>query len=100
MSERVVLITGGNGSLGAAIARSFLAEQDAFVWLGIHVRHEKADALAGEFPGHCECLKLDVTQAQSWSEAVARILSRHSRLDVLVNNAGKHADSLLAMMPP
>jgi len=100
MNERVVLITGSNGGLGAVIARSFLAEKDTFVWLGIHVRREKADELVGEFPGHCECLELDVTQGQSWSDAVARILSRTSRLDVLVNNAGKHADNLLAMMPP
>jgi 3-oxoacyl-[acyl-carrier protein] reductase len=100
MSERIVLITGANGALGVAIARAFLAEQTTFVWLGIHARREAAAALAAEFPGRCECLELDVTQAQSWTAAVARVLSKHNRLDVLVNNAGKHADSLLATMPP
>jgi 3-oxoacyl-[acyl-carrier protein] reductase len=99
MSERVVLITGSNGGLGLAIARFFLAEQGAFVWLGIRARREKADALVAEFPGRCACLELDVTQAESWTGAIPSILSRHSRLDVLVNNAGKHADSLLATMP-
>jgi 3-oxoacyl-[acyl-carrier protein] reductase len=100
MSERVVLVTGSNGGLGLAISRLFLAEQGTFVWLGIHAHREKANALAAEFPGRCECLELDVTQARSWAEGISYILSRHSRLDVLVNNAGKHADSLLATMPP
>jgi 3-oxoacyl-[acyl-carrier protein] reductase len=99
MSARIVLITGGNGGLGRAIARAFLSEQDTFVWLGVHVRRDAAKTLAGEFSGRCECLELDVTQASSWAEAVSRVLARHNRLDVLINNAGKHADSLLATMP-
>jgi len=100
MTERVVLITGGNGGLGTAIGRAFLGEQDTFVWLGIHNSRENAQALMVEFPRRCESLELDVTQASSWSAAVAQVLARHSRFDVLVNNAGKHADGLLATMPP
>jgi 3-oxoacyl-[acyl-carrier protein] reductase len=100
MSERIALITGANGGLGVAIARAFLADPATFVWLGIHVRRENGEALAAEFSGRCECLELEVTQAQSWASAVACILSRHTRIDVLVNNAGKHADGLLATMPP
>jgi len=42
---------------------------------------------------------LDVTQPTSWQQGVERVMARHDRLDVLVNNAGKHADSLLATMP-
>src|SRR4029079_5906127 len=45
------------------------------------------------------CVELDVREPQSWKAAVESILSRHARLDVLVNNAGKHQDGLLATLP-
>ena len=100
MSLRVILITGANGGLGQAIARAFLQESAAnFVWLGVHSRREHADQLAQENPDRCSCLALDVTSPESWKQAVAQILARHSRLDVLVNNAGSHEDALLATMP-
>lgn len=100
MNSRIILITGANGGLGRAIARAFLDETPGnFVWLGIHARHEQADKLTGEFPGRCRCVELDVTQPVSWQRAVAIILSEHKRLDVLVNNAGRHEDGLLATMP-
>jgi 3-oxoacyl-[acyl-carrier protein] reductase len=96
---RVILITGANGGLGQAIARNFLSESpDNFVWLGVFVRREDADKLAAEFSNHCRCLELDVTQPASWKAAVDKILSEHNRIDVLVNNAGKHHDGLLATM--
>lgn len=97
---RVILITGANGGLGQAIARNFLSESpDNFVWLGVFVRRENADKLAAEFSDRCRCLDLDVTQAVSWKAAVDKILAEHKRIDVLVNNAGKHNDGLLATMP-
>jgi 3-oxoacyl-[acyl-carrier protein] reductase len=100
MNTRIILITGANGGLGQAIARAFLSEaRENFVWLGVHSRHEQADALAVEFSGRCRCVTLDVTNPGSWRSVVAEILAQHGRLDVLVNNAGKHADGLLATMP-
>lgn len=97
---RVVLITGANGGLGQAIARNFLSESpDNFVWLGVFVRRENADKLATEFSNRCCCLELDVTKPESWKAAVDKILAEHKRIDVLVNNAGKHHDGLLATMP-
>src|SRR6267154_6457982 len=101
MASRIILITGANGGLGQAIARSFLGEsKDNFVWLGVRANRSKADALASEFPGRCDCLKLDVAHPADWTEAVAKIHSQHQRLDVLVNNAGHHQDGLLATLPP
>ena len=100
MSLRVILITGANGGLGQAIARAFLqASPVNFVWLGVRSRRDLADQLARENPDRCSCLALDVTSPESWKQAVAQILARHSRLDVLVNNAGNHEDALLATMP-
>jgi 3-oxoacyl-[acyl-carrier protein] reductase len=97
---RVILITGANGGLGQAIARAFLAESpDNFVWLGVFVRRDSADKLAGEFASRCRPVELDVTQPASWKTALETILAEHQRIDVLVNNAGKHHDSLLATMP-
>jgi 3-oxoacyl-[acyl-carrier protein] reductase len=99
-NPRVVLVSGANGAIGQAIARDFLTEAgDTTVWLGVHARRDQADALAREFPGRCECVQLDVTEPESWRQAVEQLLLKHHRLDVLVNNAGKHADSLLATMP-
>jgi 3-oxoacyl-[acyl-carrier protein] reductase len=101
MNLRTILITGANGSLGAAMARSFLAEApDNFVWLGVRQRREQAEKLVVENSDRCRLVALDVTSANSWQLAVAEILATQGRLDVLVNNAGAHDDALLAQMKP
>ncbi len=100
MSERVILITGANGGLGAAMARAFLAESAGnFVWLGVRSRRGRAEALAAEFPGRGGCVELEVTEPGAWKGVVARIVEESRRLDVLVNNAGAHEDGLLATLP-
>ena len=100
MSRRVILITGANGGLGQAIARAFVAESpDNFVWLGVHRNRGHADRLASANSAQCRCTTLDVRDPKAWASAVREILSEHQRIDVLVNNAGSHKDSLLATMP-
>jgi 3-oxoacyl-[acyl-carrier protein] reductase len=100
MATRVILVTGANGGLGRAIGRAFLEEgPDNFVWLGVHHNGDQARQLAVEFPGRCQVVELDVTQPLAWAKALESILARQARLDVLVNNAGKHSDGLLATMP-
>ncbi|HUA38509.1 MAG TPA: SDR family NAD(P)-dependent oxidoreductase [Candidatus Sulfopaludibacter sp.] len=100
MSTRLILLTGANGGLGQALARTFLQESpDNVVWLGIHSRREHADRLAQENPNRCFCIALDVASPESWQHAVKEILARHNQIDVLVHNAGSHEDALLATMP-
>jgi 3-oxoacyl-[acyl-carrier protein] reductase len=98
---RVLLITGANGGLGRAIARALLTEAETnHVWLGVRSQRTDAEALAAEFPGRAQLVTLDVTDRSAWDAAVATIREIHGRLDVLVNNAGRHEDSLLATMSP
>lgn len=100
MSSRVILITGANGGLGQAIARAFLLEStENLVWLGVRANRDVADALAKEFPGRTHVIELDVTSADHWKRAIETINAQSQRLDVLINNAGHHADALLATMP-
>src|SRR5258708_28112388 len=100
MNSRLILVTGANGGLGQAITRAFLQESpDNFVCMGVRERRDKGELSVNEFLGRCECVNLDVTSRPSWKEVVTQILARHKRIDVLVNNAGKHADSLLGTMP-
>ena len=73
---------------------------DNVVWLGVRANRAKAEALTNEFSGRCHCAALDVTQVESWKASVTRIVTESQRLDVLVNNAGAHQDSLLANMTP
>jgi 3-oxoacyl-[acyl-carrier protein] reductase len=100
MNPRVILITGANGGLGQAVGRAFLQELPAnLVWLAVNTRREHADRLVQENPDRCFRVALDVTRPEAWKQAIAEIVARHGRLDVLVNNAGAHEDALLATMP-
>jgi NAD(P)-dependent dehydrogenase (short-subunit alcohol dehydrogenase family) len=89
LDGQVALVTGGGGGLGEAICLS-LAAAGALVVAG-DVRLERAIAVAeavsrgGEA---AEPLYLDVTDAGQCGLAVARLASRHGRLDILVNSAG------------
>lgn len=96
---RVILVTGANGGLGQAIAKTFLDESsDNFVWLAVNKNSERAVKLAGEFAGRCSTLNLDVTKRPAWDNAVKQVLAQHERIDVLVNNAGRHRDGLLGTL--
>lgn len=97
---RVIIVTGGNGMMGEAIATAFLKESDNnFVWLTVHQNRVRADQLVKRYPDHCGCLDLDVTQPGAWKNSVAYVTNLHQRIDVLVNVAGQHQDSLLGTMP-
>lgn len=98
--SRVILITGANGGLGQATARSFLEENsENFLWLGVRQRRDMAEKLVCHFPGRAEIVELDVGLPADWKNAVSKISGEKERIDVLVNNAGRHEDGLLATLP-
>lgn len=92
LSGKVVLVAGGTGGLGNAVSRAFL-EEDAKVVV-TYRREEEFAALkqaVGAKAAALEGAVVDVTDEQATSEFVGGILSRHGRVDALVNTVGGYA---------
>lgn len=90
LHDRIVMITGASGGVGAATAQAF-AEAGAHVLLAVR-NPEKARGvvigIADAVPGaSLEVVRMDLADLGSVREAADAVGSRHSRLDVLINNA-------------
>ncbi len=95
---KVALVTGASRGIGRGIALR-LAAQGAVVVAA--ARGENAAATVAEIVaagGIAESVALDVTDSASIDAAVAGLLQRHGRIDVLVNNAGITRDQLMLRM--
>jgi 3-oxoacyl-[acyl-carrier protein] reductase len=97
--KRVALVTGGSRGIGAAIVRRLAKD-------GLHVVAvaRNADKLAEVVAsiaaegGSAEAVSADLADAKAWADAVDKIIEKHGRLDVLVNNAGITKDGLILRM--
>jgi len=84
----VVFISGASRGLGNALAAEYVARGDQ-VYCGVR----SPDAAVAGIP-----VALDVTDNDSVAQAVASVVERAGRIDLLVNNAGIHlAGPLLAL---
>jgi NAD(P)-dependent dehydrogenase (short-subunit alcohol dehydrogenase family) len=85
LSGKTAMVTGAAQSLGAEIACRFGAE-GAFVF--VCDVNEDAGKSTAQAIGQAQFLLLDVTSEASWKAALAAVMQKAGRLDVLVNNAG------------
>ena len=85
LEGKIVLITGGASGMGAASARKFAGSGAKVVIVDLN--GPLAKTVAAEI-GAGEPIVGDVADSRFCGEAVAAALSRHGRLDILVNCAG------------
>lgn len=93
---KVALITGGARGLGEASGR-LMADEGATVVLS-DVLDDVGKAVADDITaggGSAEYVNQDVTDEDSWGEVVQGIVSRHGRIDIVVNNAGVALDKTI-----
>jgi NAD(P)-dependent dehydrogenase (short-subunit alcohol dehydrogenase family) len=86
LNGKVVLVSGGARGIGAATARTMVAE-GAKVVIG-DLLDAEGQALAKEIGPSATYVHLDVTKANDWQTAVENTVATYGKLNVLMNNAG------------
>ncbi|MGA7462903.1 MAG: 3-oxoacyl-ACP reductase FabG [Candidatus Korobacteraceae bacterium] len=97
LKNKVVIVTGGVSGIGRATTLRFAQEGARVAAWDINDRAAAGLLNELEASGAASALfhKVDVTDSQSVRAGVDEIISRWSRIDVLVNNAGILRDGLL-----
>lgn len=92
--SKVIVITGAGVGLGRALARRFAADGETVVLLGRTL--SKVQAVADEIGEGAMAVGCDVGSPDSVRAAFAEIAKRHSRIDILINNAALYEPFLIA----
>ena len=92
LTGKVVIITGSSDGLGASAARTLAKEGASVVICARNL--QKLQAVTAEISaagGSVMAVQTDVTKADHLENLVAQTVGRFSRIDALVNNAGRAA---------
>lgn len=96
LKGKVCLVTGGAGGIGSATVKRLEAEGATVIIADIAPMAERAKALES---ANVKFFAGDLTKSEEADTLIAYIKETHSRLDVLVNNAGITRDKTLKNMP-
>lgn len=91
-TDKVVLITGGSKGIGEGCVRVFVAAGARVVFCARSA--EAGEGLADEVnqpgPGEAHFVRCDVSKVEQLQHLIDTAITRHGRLDCLINNAGWH----------
>ena len=98
LEGKVAIVTGAAHGMGAEEAKMF-AREGAAVAVADLLEQEGSQVVAeiAEDGGEAMFVRLDVTSEDNWKDAIAAVVARFGKLNVLVNNAGvtgSHEDPL------
>lgn len=87
-ADRVVLVGGGTGALGSAVARAFLSEGARVAVVARRPDVASLHGAAGGGRGHLQAIAADLSRPEEAARAVEEVLRAEGRLDAVVNAAG------------
>ncbi len=91
LEGRIAVVTGGSRGIGKMIARGFLAQGAARVYITARKAQAceaTAQELTAEFAGECIALPIDISTVEGAEKLAAAVKAREPKVDILVNNAG------------
>ncbi len=89
LHNKVAIITGAAGGMGADEARLFAREGAKVVIADVlEDLARQVEAQITEAGGDATFIHTDVTDEASWQNLITQTLARYGKLDILVNNAG------------
>ena len=101
MQQQVALVTGGAGGIGSAISQRLAGSYKTVACYfknGDHAEALQWQANQKKSGFDIEIIYADVCDFDDCQHLVSSVVERYGRIDVLVNNAGKTADSSLKKM--
>jgi cyclopentanol dehydrogenase len=89
LSEKVAIITGAAGGMGAVEAKLFAREGAKVLATDVNETKLKSWVVAAKAEGLAiEYMKHNVTSESDWAKVADKAMELYGRIDVLVNNAG------------
>jgi cyclopentanol dehydrogenase len=89
LSEKVAIVTGAAGGMGAAEAKLFAKEGAKVIATDSNEEKLKSWVIAAKAEGlEIEYMKHNVTSESDWKKVAEKTMQLYGRLDILVNNAG------------
>jgi len=83
---RVVIVAGGSGTIGGAIAEEFARQGETVIVWGLN--KERLHAIAKSEDGNIRSEHVDATDPTEVKKAVEKVAQEHGRIDVIVNAVG------------
>lgn len=100
-NNNVVLITGGTGDIGTAVAKQLDATYKHVIALDL-IAHEHGqiwqNTLQDQGYKHISFRHMDVTDFDQCEEVIGVIIKEHGNVDALINNAGITRDAVFTKM--
>ena len=97
---KVVWITGASSGIGEALAYAYANKKNQLI---LTARNQEKLELVQKnclaFTDSCMILPMDLTSTSELNEAVNKIIIKHKRIDILINNAGISQRSLAMETP-
>lgn len=88
LQDKVVLITGGAGGIGAGMAKAMVKEGAKVVIVDINEEQgKKVEAVLQNESPESMFILFDITQPDELKGLVEKVVEKYGKLDVLVNNA-------------